>query len=1018
MKRFLLPVLFAICAAAARGQGQPVRVDSNGVLLDPTTFLTANHIVTLSSGLIPTSELGSGTASSSTFLRGDGVWATPSGAGNVSGPGSSTSGALALWNGTSGTVLQNSTWLLTSGNLIGAGLLDVGASGTQVHFGTSTGLTSGGGYLSGISAGQAVFSSGGYYTGSAWMAENTSAAQVNINGGTIYFYGQTGLTAGNTFTPTQLALLSPGGFTLAGALTVNGTGASSIAGALNTTGNITLLGSGTSGSLQVNSPSGSPAVQINRTSTSLTAQLQFQTGAVNDWQNYTSATSSPNLNWYANGSNCMTLTQAGNLGVTGSFVSGGTSPSTFAGPVSATNTAQINGTGNTSFVLNSTGTDVNQFLNIEGGAGGTGSPLWQVGATGSQTGLNAGANFYFEGYSDSGSLLGDWLGINRATGTVTLLSGIASSNTTTGAFVVVGGGAFGGALNIGGALAAAGNITAGTAAGGITGLLTLGNGGAGNSGVQLRGGSTQSAWQVGSNITVANALEFAPSTSVGGTTFSTPAMYLTASGLTVGAGYGHFTTNSTYAGLNVGSYAGNPATPNNGDLWYNSSTGALMAQIAGSSVALGAGGGGGTPAGSSTWVQYNNAGSFGANSGFTSDTSGNVTMTSLTGATGQSFTINAPSGYSVNLNGASGHGVYFEDGGSAIANFTSSGLTFSVGNTITASASSVLYLNAPGSSVSFQIGGSTKAYVSNSGLVIGNGGFYGTNNGALGVALNTSSSSVSYTDSGTANGGTATIATLVSLNGWTLAASHTTVTTSDAATFYVAGGPSAGTNQTITRPHGFWDAGTVSATNSYSGEVIVGPGTSSGAATTVAIGGGNIVAGAGVTVSATLKLGAAGVSQAAWGTAGVIEADASSSYTDTSTAASGTAASEFFHTLGGGTLAATNTGVTTTDVGTLYLTPITAGTNQTFTRSHSLVIVDADPASDAVHGAVVVSSVLGTASTSVSIGNGNIVAGGNVTVNGTLQLGNAYNAGTYTSATGSVDLKDSNGTTYHVLVHS
>jgi hypothetical protein len=39
---------------------------------------------------------------------------------------------------------------------------------------------------------------------------------------------------------------------------------------------------------------------------------------------------------------------------------------------------------------------------------------------------------------------------------------------------------------------------------------------------------------------------------------------------------------------------------------------------------------GGSAAGSSTWVQYNSSGSFGANSGFTSDGSGNVTVASLT----------------------------------------------------------------------------------------------------------------------------------------------------------------------------------------------------------------------------------------------------------------------------------------------------------------------------------------------------------------------------------------------------
>lgn len=55
-----------------------------------------------------------------------------------------------------------------------------------------------------------------------------------------------------------------------------------------------------------------------------------------------------------------------------------------------------------------------------------------------------------------------------------------------------------------------------------------------------------------------------------------------------------FNPGADAAGLNAGSHAGNPGTLSNGDLWYNSSSGALMARINGASVALGAGGGSGT----------------------------------------------------------------------------------------------------------------------------------------------------------------------------------------------------------------------------------------------------------------------------------------------------------------------------------------------------------------------------------------------------------------------------------------
>jgi hypothetical protein len=52
-----------------------------------------------------------------------------------------------------------------------------------------------------------------------------------------------------------------------------------------------------------------------------------------------------------------------------------------------------------------------------------------------------------------------------------------------------------------------------------------------------------------------------------------------------------FVPNSSVAGLNVGSFAGNPGTLNNGDLWYNSSAGGLEARIAGSTVSIGTGSG-------------------------------------------------------------------------------------------------------------------------------------------------------------------------------------------------------------------------------------------------------------------------------------------------------------------------------------------------------------------------------------------------------------------------------------------
>lgn len=79
-----------------------------------------------------------------------------------------------------------------------------------------------------------------------------------------------------------------------------------------------------------------------------------------------------------------------------------------------------------------------------------------------------------------------------------------------------------------------------------------------------------------------------------------------------------FNPGANASGFNAGSVAADPGTPTNGDVWYNSTTNALRARINGATVSLGAGGGG-TPGGADTQVQFNNAGAFGGVTGFTSD---------------------------------------------------------------------------------------------------------------------------------------------------------------------------------------------------------------------------------------------------------------------------------------------------------------------------------------------------------------------------------------------------------------
>jgi hypothetical protein len=99
-----------------------------------------------------------------------------------------------------------------------------------------------------------------------------------------------------------------------------------------------------------------------------------------------------------------------------------------------------------------------------------------------------------------------------------------------------------------------------------------------------------------------------------------------------------FNPDATTPGLNVGAQAGDPSTLINGDIWYDSTGNALRARINGATVSLGAGGGGGSPGGVDTQVQFNDGGAFGGDAGMTY----NKTTDNLTVGTVNKVTVTAP----------------------------------------------------------------------------------------------------------------------------------------------------------------------------------------------------------------------------------------------------------------------------------------------------------------------------------------------------------------------------------------
>jgi hypothetical protein len=91
-------------------------------------------------------------------------------------------------------------------------------SNTQANFGATNNK---GAFVVSTSDSQAIYTGGTYYNGSNWVAAATTASYVACDSGNTIFTNNSGLTSGNTYTPTERARITSGGDLLVGKTTDN-----------------------------------------------------------------------------------------------------------------------------------------------------------------------------------------------------------------------------------------------------------------------------------------------------------------------------------------------------------------------------------------------------------------------------------------------------------------------------------------------------------------------------------------------------------------------------------------------------------------------------------------------------------------------------------------------------------------------------------------------------------------------------------------------------------------------------
>jgi hypothetical protein len=621
-----------------------------------------------------------------------------------------------------------------------------------------------------------------------------------------------------------------------------------------------------------------------------------------------------------------------------------------------------------------------------------------------------------------------------ASGAVTFTAGTASSSTTTGTLVVTGGVGISGTTYIGGNLfiggstsvgylASSGSVlfTAGTASTTYTTGTLVVTGGVGISGAVytnsnlIIGGTLTGVTSITTssgvtcqyvNATSGSSL-FAAFTSSGLVTFTANVSSTSTSSGTLVITGGTGISGNLYVGGSINGAISSSTLSSSGAVTFTAGT-TSSSTATGTLVVTGGVGisgnlyVGGSINGSISLTTLSASGAVTFTAGTASTTTGTGTLV-VTGGVGISGAVNTGGNLSItgSLSGVTtigasgivtlsnstastttGTGALIITGGVGIGGAINSGSSL----TISGSLSGVTTIGASGI---VTLSNSTASTHSSNGSLILSGGLgiaknlfiggnatnvagWGSFTGVQFVSLNTS-----YTDTVSSN--TGNFAIFSSFGTPTLNATNTGVGYDFAATLYISGGPTAGTNVTITKKYALWAGG----------DVVVSGST---VATTSGIGG--LVVYGGINIGKNLFIQGS-YTTSAWGTTGTQMALMTCVYTDSSST-TGTVSSAVINSYAPSVIEASNTGVVYTNSSTLYIggTPI-AGTNVTLTNAYSLWI--------AAGGTLLGSNISSSSTTTGTlVVTGGVGISGAINSGGTLTISGALSGVTTLAASGAV----------------